>query len=85
MCGWVISTLSQCPEHPALGYVKVTRHLPREYREPNTVESDLFAMGSTLYELVTDNVPYNELITVDPLEPLLSKDPSVGQGGSYVN
>ncbi|KAJ5933551.1 hypothetical protein N7454_005880 [Penicillium verhagenii] len=49
------------PEHPALGYEKATHCLPRDYVQPNTVLSDLFALGSTLFELVTGKAPYAEL------------------------
>jgi hypothetical protein len=52
---------SQYPENPALGYEKATHCLPRDYAQPNTVLSDLFALGSTLFELVTGKAPYAEL------------------------
>ncbi|KAJ5087938.1 hypothetical protein N7456_011554 [Penicillium angulare] len=52
---------SRCPEHIALGYEKASHCLPRDYEGPNTEASDIFAMGSTLYELVTGQVPYGEL------------------------
>lgn len=52
---------SQYPDHPALGYEKATHCLPRDYALPNTVSSDLFALGSTLYELLTGKIPYSEL------------------------
>ncbi|KAJ5456712.1 hypothetical protein N7530_011986 [Penicillium desertorum] len=56
---------SQYPEHPALGYEKATHCLPREYAQPNTVLSDLFALGSTLFELVTGKAPYAEFYPVE--------------------
>ena len=52
---------SQYPGHSALGYEKAPHCLPRDYEAPNTTQSDLFAMGSTLYELVVGRVPYDEL------------------------
>ncbi|KAJ5720063.1 hypothetical protein N7493_006941 [Penicillium malachiteum] len=52
---------SQYPDNLALGYEKATHRLPRDYEAPNTISSDLFALGSTLYELVTGHVPYEEL------------------------
>ncbi|KAJ5274577.1 hypothetical protein N7505_003122 [Penicillium chrysogenum] len=56
---------SQYPEHPALGYEKATHCLPRDYAQPNTVLSDLFALGSTLFELVTRKAPYAELYPIE--------------------
>ncbi|KAJ0413144.1 hypothetical protein BJY00DRAFT_306525 [Aspergillus carlsbadensis] len=44
---------SQYPGHPALGYEKASHCLPRTYQLPNTAMSDIFALGSTLYEFVT--------------------------------
>ncbi|RDW83588.1 uncharacterized protein DSM5745_03914 [Aspergillus mulundensis] len=52
---------SQCPGHPALGYEKASHCLPRDYDLPNTEASDVFALGSTLYELVAGHAPYSEL------------------------
>ncbi|QKX63646.1 uncharacterized protein TRUGW13939_10817 [Talaromyces rugulosus] len=52
---------SQCSGHVALGYEKASHCLPRDYELPNTETSDVFALGSTLYELVTGNAPYSEL------------------------
>ena len=34
--------------------------MPRDYEAPNTIRSDLFALGSTLYELAACRFPYSE-------------------------
>lgn len=52
---------SQYPGHPALGYEKASHCLPRDYELPNTERSDIFALGSALYELVVGKPPYAEL------------------------
>lgn len=65
---------SQYPGHPALGYEKATHCLPRDYEQPNTIMSDIFAMGSTLFELVTGKVPFAELYPVEPKEIAQSSD-----------
>lgn len=52
---------SQCPGHVALGYEKATHCLPRDYAAPNSVRSDMFALGSTLYELVANKSPFAEI------------------------
>ena len=42
--------------------IKSYRHfLPRDDMAPNTVESDLFALGCTLYEIMKGKEPYAEL------------------------
>jgi len=35
--------------------------LPRSWHEPSTVATDLFALGSTMYEIMTGRQPYEEL------------------------
>ena len=55
-----------CLGQPALGYEKPTHFLPRDPSDPNTVQSDLFALGSTLYELAYGTVPYSELYPNQP-------------------
>jgi hypothetical protein len=60
-----------------LGYEKATHCLPRDYSKPNTDVSDLFALGSTLYDLIVGQVPYNELYPVEPEAAIRSADPDV--------
>jgi hypothetical protein len=50
-----------CLGQPAVGYERPTHFLPRDPSDPNTVLSDLFAFGSTLYEPTHGKVPYGEL------------------------
>lgn len=68
---------SQYPGHMALGYEKASHCLPRDYEAPNSVMSDLFALGSTLYELVAHKGPYSELYPVESEEVMRSNDHSV--------
>ncbi|EXJ69373.1 uncharacterized protein A1O5_07409 [Cladophialophora psammophila CBS 110553] len=57
----------QCVERqPALNYEKATHFLPRDLNDPNTVRFNLFAPGSTLYELAYCNAPYGELYPQQP-------------------
>lgn len=42
----------------AIGAENASHYMPRDHAQDNTVESDLFALGSTLYELVTGQEPY---------------------------
>lgn len=60
---------SQCAGHPALGYEKASHCLPRDYELPNTETSDIFALGSTLYELVAGKAPYSELNAIESDDP----------------
>ena len=52
--------------------------LPRPLKEPPTVRTDLFALGSTIYEIVTSRQPYEDLED-DEVEALYSQQvfPSV--------
>lgn len=68
---------SQYPGHVGLGYEKASHCLPRAYEEPNTVMSDLFALGSTLYELIAGKAPYSELYPVESETVMRSNDPDV--------
>lgn len=43
-----------------LGFENSSHHMPRDIdsKNPSTTQSDLFALGSTLYEVMTGNSPY---------------------------
>ena len=43
---------------PAQGLEVISHYLPRDPQADNTVGSDLFALGSTLYELLAGQTPY---------------------------
>jgi len=43
----------------AIGAESASHFLPRECTHDSTVESDLFALGSTLFELITGKAPYD--------------------------
>lgn len=68
---------SQYPGHMALGYEKASHCLPRDYEAPNSFMSDLFALGSTLYELMALKAPYSELYHVEHEDVMHSSDHSV--------
>jgi hypothetical protein len=55
------SNSSQCAGYVALGYEKASHCVPRDYALPNTEASDIFALESTLYDLVTGEAPYRKL------------------------
>jgi serine/threonine protein kinase len=68
---------SQFPGQPGLGYEKPSHCLPRDYEGLNTIMSDLFALGSTLYELVAGKAPYSELYPIEPDDVMQSRDHDV--------
>jgi len=45
----------------AMGAEDASHFLPRDVALDNTIESDLFALGSTLFELMTGKAPYDHL------------------------
>ncbi|KAH8799415.1 kinase-like domain-containing protein [Xylogone sp. PMI_703] len=47
------------PGQEALGMEGASHSLPRDPNQPNTILSDLFALGSTLYELGVGETPYH--------------------------
>ena len=68
---------SQYPGQLALGFENALHCLPKDYEAPNTVMSDLFALGSTLYELIAGKTPYSKLYPVEPEVVMRSNDPTV--------
>ncbi|ELR09573.1 hypothetical protein VC83_05528 [Pseudogymnoascus destructans] len=60
------------PGQEALGMEGASHCLPRNPDEPNTFVSDLFALGSTLYELGVGDIPYRGL-NDDLIENLYAK------------
>ena len=44
----------------AIGPENASHFLPRDCTYDSTVESDMFALGSTLFELMTGKAPYND-------------------------
>jgi hypothetical protein len=44
----------------AIGAENANHFMPRDHALDNTVESDLFALRSTLYELITGKAPYED-------------------------
>ncbi|KAH9211870.1 kinase-like domain-containing protein [Leptodontidium sp. 2 PMI_412] len=57
-----------------LGFENSSYHLPRDLnsKTPSTIQSDLFALGSTLYEIMTGRRPY-EAISDDAITELYVK------------
>lgn len=42
--------------------IEMTRYfMPRDIKEPSTAKTELFALGSTIYEIMTGKEPYLEL------------------------
>ncbi|PGG96455.1 serine/threonine protein kinase [Helicocarpus griseus UAMH5409] len=69
---------SQYPGHIALGNEGEPAYfLPRDWDAPNSVRSGMFALGSTLYELVANKSPFSELYTDEPLEVRTTRDPVI--------
>ena len=58
---------------PAIGCEKPSHFLPRDPEADSTVQSDLFALGSSLYELVTGQSPY-EGLSDESIELLFQKE-----------
>lgn len=46
--------------HEALGMENASHYMPRDPESSNTIETDLFALGSTLYELMAKESPYSD-------------------------
>ncbi|KAJ5252593.1 hypothetical protein N7489_003003 [Penicillium chrysogenum] len=63
---------SQCPGHVALGYEKASHCLPRDYALPSTEASDIFALGSTFYDLVSGKETHIANFMVQNLTILVS-------------
>ena len=45
--------------HEALGMENASHYMPRDPKSPNTIKTDLFALGFTLYELMAKASPYS--------------------------
>lgn len=48
-------------------------YLPRDWRKPSTMKSDLFALGSSIFEILTGTSPYHELPS-DEVERLYEEE-----------
>lgn len=68
---------SQYTGHPVLGFEKASYCWLRDYEELVAVMSDLFALGSALYELIAGMNPYNELCPIESEAVMRSNDPAV--------
>lgn len=60
--------LSQYLRYPVFGYKKAIYCLLRDYKQSNTIISDFFALGSTLFEFVTGKILFAKLYLVEPKE-----------------
>lgn len=59
-----------CVEGSTLHACESTRYyLPRDWRQPANVAADLFALGSTIYEILTGNSPFED-VPSDKVEQL---------------
>lgn len=60
-CGYDQQTALDIPGLKALGYEKPSHFMPRDPSEDNTILTDLFALGSALYELEHGSSPFAEV------------------------
>jgi serine/threonine protein kinase len=51
--------------HDALGAENASHYMPRDPEQPNSVESDLFTLRNTFYELITGKPPYHDKSDVE--------------------
>ncbi|KAF2220312.1 kinase-like domain-containing protein [Elsinoe ampelina] len=63
---------SSTPGKPGSAMEGVRHCLPRSFEESSTIKTDLFAVGSTLYEIATGSAPYHDLDD-EEVEILFSK------------
>ncbi|KAL2814505.1 hypothetical protein BDW59DRAFT_176437 [Aspergillus cavernicola] len=57
--------LISVPGYMVLGFKKASYYLSKDYEAPNSVMSELFALGSILYELVAYKTPHSHLCHVE--------------------